>query len=254
MGGGASFQPVVSENLWQKYFPDFAIPSENDGYTQSYPVNYSNPVLLMSFRKSYRNRFLESSHIRSSIGITLGLGSGYYSEERWSRNTITTIDSFTVAGNNNTYPIDSISDVSMSRSFQARDFMIGISQRFQTNPERRVTFHYGVDVLYGFTVNSSVSTTASSFTTFTPMVGSYEQVGSKYDSYEKRSYSGPRYQSIDAQFPLELCVKPFMRREQLRSFSTGLAFRPTVRWYYMDKEKGSLFQPWIGAIFRLAIE
>lgn len=253
LGGGQAFEPAVPDNLWQKYFPDFAVPTQQDGYSESHFGNYASPVMLMSFRKSYKNGFLETARIRSSFGLTVGTGSGYSITQQWNRSTSVTIDSFTVAGSNTTYPIDSVSDVWISRSIRSQDVMIGICQRFQTNPDRRFSFHFGVDVLYGFGINSSVSEYNSVYTHYTPQVGEYEQGTGSQTLSGKKTFSGPKFSSFNAQLPLEVTIRPFMRKERWKALNIGAGIRPTVRWYSMDSEKGSLFLTWYGLIFRLSL-
>ena len=135
------------------------------------------------------------------------------------------------------------------RNYRAQDFLIGITQRFETNPTKRFSFNYGIDVLFGFSGNGRISTSHSQYITYTPVVGTY---GSTTDTYQTDydETAGPKYRSMNVQFPLELAVRPFLRKSGWSAFSMGFSVRPTLQWYRLDDEKGTLFSPWCGMVLR----
>lgn len=252
LGGGEAFSPLIPEQMWNKYLPDFSEPASTDGYNQSSGTWYGSPSFLFSFRKSYRNRFLETSNIRSSAGIIFGTGAGVYSEQAWSKSTSVTIDSFTVASTGQQFAIDSFSNDYISRNYRAQDFLIGISQRYETNPAKRFSFHYGIDLLFGFSGNSRMSSTHSQYVSYSPTVGQYSTATENFQS-DNSTFDGPKYRSVNVQFPLELGLKPFMKKSGWNVLTVGFCVRPALQWYYLDSEKGTLFSPWYGMVLRAAI-
>ena len=253
MGGGSTISPELSNDIWTKYSLDFQEPSVNDGYTKYFSGTFAAPVLLFGFRKSYHNRYLEASRIRSSAGIVFGIAPGMQSQQRWERTTSVTIDSFTMVSNGMTYPNDSTTYESYYRTFSSDQAVIGISQRFQTSPARRLTFHFGIDVLYGFSVNKSVRIAHSATWSTTVEESNSTSPEPHFFREEQRSSIGPNVRTIDAQFPFELAIKPWYRKLALKSVMIGFVARPGVKWYAIDQQKGVMLSSWFAGVIRFSL-
>lgn len=252
VGGGEAFVPVLSDQMWQKYLPDFTEPTSSSGYNRSNAMTVISPSFLFGFRKSYKNSFLEASNVRSSAGIIFGSGAGVYTEQRWDKMTSVTIDSFTIASSGQTFAIDSITNEAITRNYSAQDFLIGVSQRFETNPAKRIGFHYGIDVLFGFSGSGKMSKSYSKYINYSQAVGTYGSNAYTYEVDYEESV-GPKYHSLNVQFPLELTLRPFLKKSGWNVISMGFSARPSLQWYRLDNEKGTLFTPWYGMVLRAAL-
>ena len=140
-GFGDFYSVGLSDETWNNYTPGFVVPddsSQQNGYQMYSGTLFSvTSYVLGSVHVSYRNAMLDAKKIRSSFGLTFGSGVGYRTEQSWTKSETFTIDTLTSSQTGQQYAVDSTHQRTVGRSYEANDFMIGLSHFFQTNPARR---------------------------------------------------------------------------------------------------------------------
>ena len=256
-GFGDSYSTNLSNTTWNKYAPDFVIPADSLGYQQGYSSGYPygngysvSSYLLGSVHVSYKNAFLDSKKIRSSVGLVFGSGIGYRSDQSWTKTETFAIDTLTSSQTGQQYSIDSTHNQTIGRSYEANDFMIGVSHFFQTNPLRRFALHVGITASYGFSVNARMSTYQNDWSSVSPNLG--------VDSYENKFYraevaDAPKSHSMTLQLPVELSFRPWKNGKALQGLSLALAYRPTLKHFVIADQKATNISGWMGMTLRMTI-
>lgn len=257
-GYSDSYWASISNTTWNKYAPDFAIPADSSGYMQGnssgYP--YGNPYSISSYvlgsvHVSYKNAFLDAKKIRSSVGLVFGSGIGYRSDQSWTKSESFTIDTLTSSQTGEQYTVDSTYAQGMGRSYEANDFMIGVSHFFQTNPMRRFSLHLGITASYGFSVNARMSTYQYDWSSVTPTLGVNDSDESTY--YRTEITDAPKSHSLTLQLPVELSFRPWKNGKMLQGLSLALAYRPTLKHFVIADQKATNISSWLGMTLRFTI-
>ncbi|MDH4473550.1 MAG: hypothetical protein QE487_13155 [Fluviicola sp.] len=257
-GFGDSYWASLSDATWNKYTPDFVIPTDSSGYLQGFSTGYpyGNPYtvssyLLGSVHVSYKNAFLDAKKIRSSVGLVFGSGIGYRSDQSWTKSESFTIDTLTSSQTGEQYIVDSTHNHGIGRSYEANDFMIGVSHFFQTNPLRRFSLHLGITASYGFSVNARMSTYQYDWSAVTPSLGVNDNYESTY--YRTEMTDAPKSNSLTLQLPVELSFRPWKNGKMLQGLSLALAYRPTLKHFVIADQKATNIANWYGVTMRLVI-
>jgi hypothetical protein len=257
-GGGDNYSTSLSNTIWNKYAPDFVIPADSSGYQQGYSSGYPygngysvSSYLLGSVHVSYKNAFLDSKKIRSSVGLVFGSGIGYRSDQSWTKTETFVIDTLTSSQTGQQYTIDSTHNQTLGRSYEANEFMIGVSHFFQTNPLRRFALHVGITASYGFSVNARMSTYQGDWSSVTPYLGTNDSYINKF--YRAEVADAPKSHSMTLQLPVELSFRPWKNGKALQGLSLALAYRPTLKHFVIADQKATNISGWLGMTLRLTI-
>ncbi len=254
-GFGDFYSVGLSDETWNNYTPGFVVPddsSQQNGYQMYSGTLFSvTSYVLGSVHVSYRNAMLDAKKIRSSFGLTFGSGVGYRTEQSWTKSETFTIDTLTSSQTGQQYAVDSTHQRTVGRSYEANDFMIGLSHFFQTNPARRFALHLGITASYGFSVNAQLSTYQYDWSSVSANVGLSSPTENDYQRTELSN--APKSHSLTLQIPVELSFRPWKNGKALQGFSIAIAYRPTLKNFVIAGEKATSINSWYGFTMRYTI-
>lgn len=243
----------MSTANWNKYTPDFQIPADSLNYSSGEMMNlYTHTYTLATVEYSYKWKFMNAKKIVSSYGIVLGSGVGYSANQNWYKMESFPLDTLTSSQTGNQIYIDSTTSHYKGRSFNSSELIVGITQRFQTNPNRRVSLHFGINAMLGFSVNEQITTYSYESTSVYPYFDGY-YTDEQSDYQQQTVASAPSVRSLLVQVPLELSIRPWLRKEALSSLSVGVSVRPSLKYVSVLGEKNTSYGNWYGLLLRYSI-
>lgn len=251
-GYGDANSMNLSDQLWEKYTPTFVIPTDSLYSQPSNMMNYGITSFMQgTVHFSYRNRLLDSKKIRSSIGIVFGSGSTNNANQNWNKSESFRLDTLTSSQTGEQFFIDSISNRSIGRRIESNEFVIGLSQHFQTDPTRRFSLHLSFIAQYGFSINTRAYTSDYTWS----YSSSYNMINDfgYYQNEQLAIENVPLFHSFSILMPLEVSIQPWKNSKKLQGISIGLSARPTLKLLKIDDQRASLTGISYGLSFRYAI-
>ena len=249
---GESFSNRIqfNETTWEKYASDFSKPKPEDGFSS----NYTNSEVSFSFAhisigKTYSNPFLNRRKIVPSFHVLFGLGGGIHAEEFYYKTSSVRYDTLTSNSTGQEYYLDSTINEGRGRSFNSRQFQIGIGNEYQTNPLKIMSLRIGLSLLYSFSVDQSI--TFSDFRYSSPNYFGDPNGTSSTSSYST-SYQGrgPRVNAFHVQLPIGVDFRLSRRNLVFKRMYLGLEYRPVLQWIAIEKTVTTSYTSWIGLNLR----
>lgn len=224
--GSSSFVVNPSSEYWDKATPGFTVPdSMNPNNYFSLFGNGRSPIALLSF--TWINNSKKFQKFRSSTTFHFGIGPEINANKMWNITSSQTIDTLQSLQTGAIYTIEETKSRDVSKTLYSNSLVLGVGQRFSTNPHRLFKFETGIEALFVLGINGRVNVNYSeSYYISNPSFNySYNNTYTiiQHESYRVKSVSG-----MIVRVPLDFSFRLSNKRNVAKDMRIGFELNPGV--------------------------
>lgn len=226
---------ILPDEYWLTKIPTFSFPADSLGFNKSNSSNFGifvNSTVKLSIEKELKVSFLNKKNITSTLGLTMGIGSGNYSGLNFYKNTYELIDTLTSSQTGSMYYVYENKSEFKEATYISNTAFFGFKSMNRTNMKKRLSLGIGFEFAYGFSYNNRILHNYGQNSYFENSLPSMN-TNSEYSS---TVFEGPFLQSILFNFPIEIAIR--IQKKEGSVFENSaitLNTSPSLNWSFVEK-------------------